>query len=64
MTRKIILAQITITDGKVLFAHLVLINTNKLDRDNEKPRRNVTVKSFMAQGRPITNEEVTIYRLY
>ncbi|RQM08742.1 hypothetical protein DH86_00002461 [Scytalidium sp. 3C] len=26
--------------------------------DNEKPRRNVTVKSFMAQGRPITNEEL------
>jgi formylglycine-generating enzyme required for sulfatase activity len=29
-----------------------------LGRDNEKPQRIVTVHSFEAQARPITNEEV------
>lgn len=30
-----------------------------MDRDNEKPSRNVQVHAFEAQGRPITNEEVS-----
>lgn len=28
-------------------------------RDNEKPRRRVKVHAFQAQGRPITNEDVS-----
>lgn len=28
-------------------------------RDNEKPRRKVKVHAFQAQGRPITNGEVS-----
>lgn len=31
-----------------------------LDRDNEKPKRQVNVHAFQAKGRPITNEEVRI----
>jgi hypothetical protein len=31
-----------------------------VDRDNEKPVRRVKVHAFQSQGRPISNEEVSI----
>lgn len=31
-------------------------------RDNEKPRRRTKVHAFQAQGRPITNEEVSNFQ--
>ena len=33
-------------------------------RDNEKPARQVDVHSFQAQGRPISNEEVSLFLIY
>jgi formylglycine-generating enzyme required for sulfatase activity len=35
--------------------------TECLYRDNEKPPRTVTVHSFEARARPITNEEVIFF---
>lgn len=37
--------------------------TECLHRDNEKPPRTVTVHSFEAQARPITNEEVMYFSI-
>lgn len=37
--------------------------TEYFDRDNEKPPRTITVHSFEAQARPITNEEVMYFNI-
>lgn len=51
-----------ITDGKQ-HSWLVCQFMQKLmkNRDNEKPLRRAKVHAFQAQGRPITNEEVSYY---
>lgn len=38
--------------------HSVRHSADTLNRDNEKPPRQVTVPAFRAKARPITNEEV------
>lgn len=63
MIQKITREMITTLAGKSLEKSLLRSEAHII-RDNEKPPRKVSVQSFEAQGRPITNEEVSCLALF
>lgn len=48
-----------ISDGELHSLDMTTVYINDI-RDNEKPQRKTQVHAFQAQGRPITNEEVSL----